>query len=372
MRPPDRLRHPRTTATLTVRRAWPRGAGHVLLDLGGADGSRCAGQWFADPDRRASVAAATPGAVDLPDDGVVLQPGGADRRLPVLAELVRRPGSRLLVHRPERRAVVRLRWDGEVAYAKVVRPGRSADLAERLGTLGGGPFAVPRVLDHRPDDGVVVLSELPGPTLHEAGAEPGRDVTAAWRSAGEALRHLQDGAGGPVPGARHDAADEVTVSARWATAAADFGLLPAAAVADALDGTSPLVSSPPGPEGVLHRDLHDKQLVLSPDGLGLLDLDTLAVGERALDVANLLVHLDLRVAQGLLTARRSALARAAFLDGAALDARTSRRVPAYAWAARVRLAGVYAFRPRWRRLAAELLESAMPRADDPRRMRVMM
>ncbi len=82
---------------------------------------------------------------------------------------------------------------------------------------------------------------------------------------------------------------------------------------------------------MLHRDLHDKQVVVGAH-IGLLDLDTLAVGERALDLANALAHLELRVDQGLMTAAAAGVARRAFLEGADPDPETRERIPAtWAW-----------------------------------------
>ena len=107
---------------------------------------------------------------------------------------------------------------------------------------------------------------------------------------------------------------------------------------------------------MLHRDLHDKQVVVGAH-IGLLDLDTLAVGERALDLANALAHLELRVDQGLMTAAAARVARRAFLEGADPDPETRERIPAHLGVARLRLAGVYAFRPRWRALARALARS---------------
>ncbi len=50
---------------------------------------------------------------------------------------------------------------------------------------------------------------------------------------------------------------------------------------------------------LLHRDFFDKQVVVDADGRpGLLDFDTLAAGEAAVDVANMLVHLELRRCSG--------------------------------------------------------------------------
>src|SRR5690625_6735516 len=69
----------------------------------------------------------------------------------------------------------------------------------------------------------------------------------------------------------------------------------------------------------------------------MIDVDTLAVGERALDVANLLVHLELREAQGLLPAELAQAARAGFLSGSGAAELPASRVDAYTRATRLRL-----------------------------------
>lgn len=369
LRHPDRLAHPGTGAELTLLRAWPRGEWHVLLEFATPSGGRLAGQWFADAVRRAEVFAATRGAVDVPGHGVVLHPDGADRKLAALSGLVAWPGSRLLVHRPERRAVVLLTGDGDRYYAKVLRPGADVALAGRLAALAQalrGVADVPLVLDWPLGDGVLVQAELPGPTLYEAaeaGSAPESVLVAGWERLGAALRLLHDAPRDGVAAGTHDAADEEAVATRWLRAAAGYGLLPAVDVGALL---TELRSGPPGPAGLLHRDLHDKQAVLQPGGrLGLLDLDTVAVGERALDVANVLVHLELRVAQRVLPRPLARSARAAFLAGLDPDDATLARVPAYERATRLRLAGVYAFRPRWRGLARALLAATGRGGDHP-------
>jgi len=42
----------------------------------------------------------------------------------------------------------------------------------------------------------------------------------------------------------------------------------------------------------IHRDFHDKQILISAKGTVLLDLDTLTLGDPALDVGNYLAHVD--------------------------------------------------------------------------------
>ena len=80
---------------------------------------------------------------------VLLQPDGADRRLPGLPVVLQRPGARLVSHRPERRAVVRFGADDDTRFVKVLRPSQVDDVHRRLAWLdrqSGCPFVTPRVL----------------------------------------------------------------------------------------------------------------------------------------------------------------------------------------------------------------------------------
>lgn len=332
---------------LVLRRAWPRDADHLLLDLVPSHGPAVAGQWFADPVRAAAVAAST-GAPALADGHVVLQPRGADRRLTTLADLLRRPGAQLVAHRPERRAVVR-RGDG--SYTKVLRAGRAADVARAARAAAVPGLRVPRVLAVDSSAGTVTTSALPGRTLHELLAVGAPEAVVAARATGRALATLH--AFRPVGDAPlHDGAAELQVLRRWEALAAVHGLaadLPAPA--DDAGLTGPAQALVP-----VHRDLHDKQVLLAGAGVGLLDFDLAALGEPALDLANLLVHLELRVLQGL---ARPGLARAtadAALEGYGPGSATLARLPAYDRAARRRLVAVYAFRPRHAAAARLLLD----------------
>lgn len=108
----------------------------------------------------------------------------------------------------------------------------------------------------------------------------------------------------------------------------------------------------------LHRDLHDRQLLVDASGsVGLLDLDTLARGEAALDLANLLVHLELRALQGVCLYRAAAEAAGAIVDAYQPGAEVARRLGPYADAARLRLVAVYAFRPRFHTVVPALLSA---------------
>jgi Ser/Thr protein kinase RdoA (MazF antagonist) len=110
---------------------------------------------------------------------------------------------------------------------------------------------------------------------------------------------------------------------------------------------------------VIHRDLHEKQVMIDGDHATFIDLDTLAVGEAALDIANFLVHLDLRVALGLPVERARATATA-FLDAYHPSRAVVERIAAHAAVTRIRLACVYAFRPLQAALAVHLVTARSP------------
>jgi len=337
-------------ARLRLRRAWPRGDDRLALEYREPDGTAVAAQWFADEARGRRVARSTPGSRWI--DGVVVQPSGADRRLPALTGLVAEPGACLLVHRPERRAVVR-RSCG--VFTKVVRPDRIGGVleADRRARATGVPMASLVGVDE--NRGTVDWRAAPGRSLHDLLGDPATDradLTAAGHAVGSTVRALHDA---PVPDVapRHGPGDELRAAQRWVHAAERYGR-PAAAGRRLLALASRALEAGSVTEPrLLHRDLHDKQLMVEGAYVVVLDVDTLAVGEPALDLANLLVHLELRVAQGV-AAERAALVSAALVDAYGPDPTVRNRIPAYATATRARLAGLYAFRPHEHRATAWL------------------
>jgi aminoglycoside phosphotransferase (APT) family kinase protein len=335
---------------LRLRRAWPDGPGRLTCEHLAADGALLAGQTGADlariveQTRRRGPAA----LLDAPAP-LLLQARGADRRLDALGAVLAEPGAQLLVHRAERRAVVRTNG----TYVKVVRPkrgerlARTARAAERAAR--DAPFATAAVVAARPEAGVVRFAALSGRTLHDA--LPTADAAAAAGAAGAALRGLHDlpaPAGVPL----HDGAAAAGELERWSGALRAHARpgSPAGALADAVAERAPEVGDRlralRAETGLVHRDLHDKQVLVGAGGaVGLLDFDTLAAGDAALDLANLLVHLDLRALQGHCSADAARAAREAVLAAYAPSEALAGRAAVYAAATRLRLVCVYAFRP---------------------------
>jgi Ser/Thr protein kinase RdoA (MazF antagonist) len=333
-----------------LRRAWPRGADHLLLDLLDPDGRQVAGQWLADPERAAHVAARTPGA-DV-RGAVVLQPDGADRRLRPLADLLRRPEFTLVGHRPEKRAVLA----GQDRFVKVLRPERLPAAASRARVVAGMNIGAPEVLDVDPVRGLLVTRALPGRSLTDL--LPTAQAEHACHLAGTALARLhalpvpdhEQGRGAEQELTVHGPAQELAVIERWHRQVAQHvpGWQTAGLMSGPLSGplsVPQLPSLPPlSRRTLLHRDLHDGQLLVDGDRIGMIDCDLLAVGDPALDLANLLVHLELRGEQGLIRPGSVPGLRAAVLDGYRPDVHVRAHLPAYAEVARMRLRAVYALR----------------------------
>lgn len=325
-----------------VERAWPRDDGAIIFEQKD-DGRLRAGRIG-------------------PHGSAELLPYASDPALPELSPSL--PG-RLVVHRMGRRAVV----VGPGKVIKLVRPGRAQAIAEktrataqvfsRYGLRGANVISSSAAN--------VVFTFLPGISLRTAGD----DARKAWHQFCDAWPNMAahtDLAGLTA----HTGRDEAAVLHRWFSWAQAFNVLPelprlgraVAQVCDALQHNGdPLVFS--------HRDLHDGQILWDGSTLGILDVDTAAAGEAALDLANLRAHVELGAlmssslphphigssrlpssapSQGSAesSSYTPALA-AAVLDmlnnAVARSAVTSVRFDAYLRAARLRLAFVHAFRP---------------------------
>jgi hypothetical protein len=351
---PEAAGWPPSDRELTLRRAWPRGPGHLLLEYRSAGGRLVAGQWFADGSRseavtRRTAAQAGDGRAIRCGD-VLLQAGGADRRLRGLAGILADPGARLVSHRPERRAVVRIERGACVRYAKVVRPGRVAGLLETADRASAAAaIDTPGLIWSNSPDGVTVWSALRGRSLYDL--LDSEALIPAARATGTALHAFHAARIGDLR--PHSPAHEREVVSTWMANVTAYDSSIAVAPRSRFHAVDALLRAAPTVVGVpIHRDFYDKQVFVAGDGrVGMLDFDTLALGDPALDLANVLVHLELRALQGHCKPERAHAAATALVSGYQPDAHLVARLPAYAAAARLRLACVYRFRPDWTELA---------------------
>ena len=302
-----------------LRRSWPehRSSGSTSVSIECVDG-----------EGRLRAGHVTAGAI--PD----LLPYATDPALPALSTHLT---GALVVHRAGRRAVVM--EDSRVR--KIVRPHRAVSLV-RAHTSAASVLRVtglrtPRILGN--EDDVVDLELLPGRSLDELGDAglPG------WQRLTDSWAHLaHDKADLPVHGPRQ----ETEVLRRWFASAQRHGVIdqPVPLHEQVVD-TCLSLREDDGERIIAHRDLHDGQLLWDGIDLSLLDLDTAAMAEAALDLGNLWAHADLMAVQGRLGHEAHAQVRGLLDNLARRLPTTAERLETYYRSSALRLAFVHAFRP---------------------------
>jgi aminoglycoside phosphotransferase (APT) family kinase protein len=352
-----------------LARIAPRGEGHALLQYQHSEGKLAVGQWFAEQGEyaravRALTRAGAKGVIPFPAQQIVWQQGGVDTKLPGLAPLCQ-AGGELVVHHPTRRGVVRqLSSDAadiaqlderdestEVRYHKVVRPTRAAALATTMKVVQHEAarigFNTPAVIATDADAGVVTMAALPGQNLLDVLMDEAKyteeEVVECGVRAGEVLAQLHRST--LQCEAQHDAAAEGEVVQAWLRRLAWVAPSLHAQVAHHAPRLLTALGSDRSAPVPLHRDCYDKQFVVGRQGVGLLDFDTLAYGEAALDVANFLVHCQLRDSKAVTTTARATRLAYAFLEGYQPPRALLTRLAAYADSTRLRLVCVYGCRP---------------------------
>ena len=269
----------------------------------------------------------------------------------------------VLGYRLGRRAVLRCGLADvgpeRAVVAKLIAPRKAARLARLMRELarrgfegvGGDAIRVPRVLAES-KDGILWLEEHEGPSLHDLVGAPA--FVAACRGAARALRRLHALDRLDLP----EWSVETELLRLREIVNATSELLPELATR-LCEATRLAFASTPGAASsaaTLHRDFYDKQLLTGADGMTLLDVDTLTVGDPALDVGNFLAHLVLRSHQDPGSAAVVTEARGAFLAG--YGEVSEARCRFWEAASLLRLSCIYALRPRWRALAVPLLEES--------------
>ena len=193
-------------------------------------------------------------------------------------------------YRPGRRAVVHAVTEHGEAYVKVVRPRETAALVARHEVLTGAGLAVPEVLAHDDDLGVVVLRALPGDDLRDRLRDRGPLPAASdLLTTLDALRVVDLGAHprrapSAVTDARGHAGLISTVVPREEQRLAE--------IVDRIEALAAFEPDLP-PAVTVHGDFHEAQLRVDDAGhvTGLLDVDGATVGDRIEDLATMLGHL---------------------------------------------------------------------------------
>jgi hypothetical protein len=228
----------------------------------------------------------------------------------------------IFAYRPYRRAVVR----AEGRYIKIFRPGSAVVPAERCAQmdilLDAGTFTTPRIVSRKSQD-VLVFSAIPGPTLSELGtkgaAVSDETFANAWEKWSRAWVAQLTGPYGPAAqsvldilpphSAELEAAEVERLLNRWwrhRENVPELSVQRDALRAAAEQVTMNLLRTAPDPLVWAHGGLHAKQIIVtdSDTPLGLLDFDSTARAEAARDLADLDVHLELRLRENRMAPER--------------------------------------------------------------------
>ncbi len=289
-----------------------------------------------------------------PSQGLVLRRAGFDTKLPGLrllhdpdwaadrlGKLGLDPASTigLVAHRLGKRAVLRIVGRQGTHYARL-RPvtsgsgqaayDRHVSLWTALQGLDG--LTIPRPMGFDPDLGLALFAALPGAPPVFRGL-PGFHATKAVMRAILTLQSLS------VIAEAHPPQDELAILQAWADRTADVFPELGRQLADPLARlTGALLALPALRPVPCHRDLHEAQILLHQGSVGLLDFDTLRLGDPALDIGNLQAHLLLAGLQG-------GTSRWAYVNAMnlAVPQLSLGRIGIWRRAALLRLAMIYAF-----------------------------
>lgn len=280
-----------TPEAVTCVSCEPLGAGSVSgFDVRGGDGAEL--RYYVDTSAQAvrQETGMVLGDVAAPEARIWLHP--ADPHLPALAAiafhdavtaLLARYGvteataPAFVAYRPGRRAVLRVDAPDRPIWIKVIRPSRIERIVSTHLACEREGLPVPGVLGWSPD-GVLLLENAAGTPAADVMWEPERLVSLVdelrERIAGVHTTHTLRGVSGRLDwyAERLAERDDATSVARL--------------VRDAL-----AVTATSAREQVTHGDLHFGQLFLDEAGIsGLIDVDTLGVGDAAEDPAAFIAH----------------------------------------------------------------------------------
>lgn len=309
----------------------------------------------------------------LPDFNLVLRPEGYDEKIDALA-LLRSPGlmgeewntAGLLAHRLHRRAVIRLQSQGggRAQIVKLFRnhsdqPDRLARITRFLRTSAFAPSSslqVPEIFENLGGDWPAIGFEaVPG---EELGSLSGSKLVHGMHLAGEAAARLH---GVPLRLLEeHGVEQESALLMNWvqhlAAAFPEYAVTANAVLTDVLGRLGAANDYEPH---VIHRDLHERQLLCGDGRAWLIDFDTFAMGDPAQDVGNFIAHLRWSaLCDGRETRELEESFRAGYERRAPLPC--PRRTEAHLRATLLRLACIHAFGHRGRRVARKFFEECSP------------
>jgi len=263
-------------------------------------------------------------------------------------------------YRPGKRCQIRYRdRAGRTVFGKVsyeTTPGQFFEQlrkARRAVVRAERRLRLPRAIAHIEELSLTLVEGLGGTSLYDA-ARSGKEVASdVIEEVAKALAELHQADRSELE--RHfQALEELELVRGWTQLtgrlfpelASSLG-----AAIDLLERDLPEPDRPP--RAVIHRDFYDRQVLLSTGPPGMIDVDTLCLGDPELDMGNFLAHTKLRTIQNHGDSRFARTGET-FLRSYPLDFDRV-LLSWYQRSALLRLSCVYAVRPVWHKITGSLL-----------------
>jgi len=247
---------------------------------------------------------------------------------------------------------------GKVFPAGMVEAAAANQAAVARAVEPAGALTVPGVYAHVPELSLLLTEPVDGERFLDRLQQGDGDVVIGRVAAALAAFHALS-----VPGIekRFRPEDDVAVVEPWvALVGAVLPELAAMLEGSATDVREGMPADDPARAALVHRDFYDKQILVAPARVGLLDLDTACLGDPEIDVANFCAHLRLRSLQWHSSSDAARPLTTRFLAAyrACRPCTDMHRVRWYLASALLRLACLYSLRPSWQALAPRLLEES--------------
>ncbi len=339
-------------------------SGTLLLEMiGDASAAHCRNERASlAKSRRAQIAKSDRCSIfAVPALGLVARKSGLDRKLPGLRLLSDRGAlinlcakalgigtsglaatAVLRTHRLGKRAVLQVDVTGSVTQRLFLRlrPVSSPSgyrafrqyraLAACFAPLPG--ITVPEALHFDQNLGVAIYSDVGGAPMDFDPSSQQCHTDAAIRAI-DAFARIR-----PQSGDTHTGADELAIIRGWSRhLLRQFPEL-AGGYCRALDRLAPQLMAD-GPFVPCHRDLHEGQLMVQPNSVGIVDFDTFKWGDPAMDTGNFIAHLRLRAILTGMSLRNCERQ----IASTALTSNPANRLRLWTDASLLRLAGIRAF-----------------------------
>lgn len=284
-----------------------------------------------------------------------------ESKIPLAAKLSRADFTNdhvIISYRPGRRIVLGPVRDQQAVLLKGYKKHKAAQAAKNyavaLSACEQGGFDIPELLRYEAQDDYLVMARHKGQPPVIA-----MDTVGTWKDIGAGLRCFQQANVTDMLSAFSPHDELMVLDERARRFLMCIPSLPEGWLA-AREQLQKMASGlPPAQTGLTHRDLHDRQFLVVGKTISLLDFDLVCVADVALDPANLLAHMQLRVLQGQDESGHLALTacRDALLSGLGRQEEPGfeKRLWFYQATTFYRLALLYALRPRWSHLSASLI-----------------